>query len=183
MARSKPTDPESGEGGSAPQRSPEKTIGITPSQILEIAPGKPTQPSRPRRRMQDLSMWLGNVLSSSEFVPDAGRKRRRFPWRILVALVVVGVAGGLVWTSWPKVPFSNSEWRGLERTSPVPAAPPAPSAPAQPTTASPVNPPSATSAGVEAAPTEPAVAKKSQSTKHASKHKRKRHHRKTSRSF
>src|SRR5262249_41078758 len=157
-----PLDPEpSAESGERPvKRSPEKTIGITPSQILEISPGRLSQPppasapreATPRRRMQDLSMWLGNVLSSSEFMPQAGRQRRRVPWRLLVALLVLGAAGGLVWRSWPKVPFSNSAWPGLAKTSPTPPAAPPPSAPAPPTT-TPVVPPSTFSAGVEEAPT------------------------------
>ncbi len=122
MARSKPPDPEpsaeSEEGRTAPHRSPEKTIGITPSQILEIAPGSPAQPppsraagaTQPGRRVPELSWWGGNVLRSEDFAPDAGRKRRRVSWGRVGALVVVGglaVAGGLAWRSWPKVPFSN----------------------------------------------------------------------------
>src|SRR5215831_12210901 len=111
MSRSKPPDPEL-------QRSPEKTVGITPSQILEISPGSTTQQApgaaAPRRRKPELSMWLGNVLSLSEFVPTQGKKRR-VPWGLL-GVLVVAAAAALVWRSWPKVPFSNSQWPGLART-------------------------------------------------------------------
>src|SRR5215831_3767392 len=139
MARSKPPGPEpsaeSEEGRTASLRSPEKTIGITPSQILEISPGRPVQPrppqaagaAQPRQRTPELSWWGGNVLRSEDFAPDAGRKRRRVSWGRVGALVVVGsvaMAGGLAWRSWPKVPFSNAEWPGLPRASSTPPAPP-----------------------------------------------------------
>src|SRR5262245_41584715 len=116
MSRREPPDPElsaeSDEGRAAPQRSPEKTIAITPSQIVSISPGRPTPPpptrppgaSQPRRKLHELRMWLGNVLGSEDFTPDAGRKRRRVRWRTLGILVVaagLAVGGGLVWRSRP----------------------------------------------------------------------------------
>jgi len=186
---------------------PEKTIGVTQSQILSTSPVQPelprVPPAAPRRRAApppaEMSVWGGNVLLSDEFAPDAGRKPRRRPWRLLGILVVVGgltTAGGLVWRSWPRVPFLKVDWPGRSTTSsaasaqPIPvvdraAAParavPAVTAPAAPVPTAPV-PASPTIA--PAATAEPArVVKKAHSTKSIAKSKsNKRRHLKASKS-
>jgi hypothetical protein len=173
-------------------RSPEKTIGVTQSQILSTSPTRPEPPPPPRRKAapppQEMSVWGGNVLLSDDFTPDAGRKPRRHPWRLVGILVVLSglaAAGGFVWRSWPRVPFLNVDWSARSTPPTTAAAHPA-TASAQPAPASPATAPSASATGseVEAAPTEPPrVVKSAHSTKSIAKSKsHKRRHLKASKS-
>src|SRR5437899_272932 len=107
-----------------PNHAQENTLGVTQSQILSTSPVQPPTPPALRLRAapppKDMSMWGGNVLGSDDFAPDAGRKPRRRPKRLLGILVVVGgltAAGGLVWSSWPRVPFLTVDWPGRSKTS------------------------------------------------------------------
>jgi hypothetical protein len=127
-------------------------------------------------------MWLGNVLTSEEFAPDAGRTRRRVRWRIvgaLVAVVGVAVACLLVWRSRPKASLASKQSPGLATPTQLAAAVPAqaaapPANGAHPSAA--VVPPSAAAAGVAGVPSEPEPVKTAHAKKLASKHKKSKRH-------